>query len=101
MDTMTTKFFNKKINILTHDLDEEFYMIETDNLTELLNAWNEQSPTMPRNDATVYFASYDGQPIPIGTHDTFYDVLNTISFFDHMKMREDMYRKQFEEKKNK
>ena len=77
--SMTTRFFNKKLNILTHNVDGEIYMIEADSIKELFDDWNGECITVPENDATVYFASYNGEVfvtdfVPV----TFKDVLVTM-----------------------
>ena len=54
---------NKKINILTQNADGELYLLEADNYNFIVNDYHGDCEYVPANDAKVYFASYDGEPI--------------------------------------
>ena len=60
---MECKHFEKKICILTENVDGSLYMLEADDCNELVNDWSGDCNYVPANDATVFFASYNGKPI--------------------------------------
>ena len=57
------KFLEKKIHILTENVDGELYMLEADDINEIVNDWMGDCNHVPANDAKVFFASYCGEPI--------------------------------------
>lgn len=57
------QFLKKKIQILTENVNGEMYMLEADDYNEIVNDWMGDCDHVPANDAKVFFASYDGQPI--------------------------------------
>ncbi len=60
---MECKFLDKRIHIITEDAYGNLYMLEADNYNELVNDRNGDHCFIPEDDAKVYFASYDGNPI--------------------------------------
>ena len=57
---MNCNFLNSKINILTENVDGELYVLEADNVKELLEDWHNECDYVPSNDTKMYFASYKG-----------------------------------------
>ena len=57
------QFLKKRIQILIENVDGNLYMLEADDYNELVNDWNGDCEYVPANDAKVFFASYNGQPI--------------------------------------
>lgn len=56
-------FLEKKIHILTENADGNLYVLEADDYNELVNDWNGDCNCVPANDAKIFFASYNGEPI--------------------------------------
>lgn len=70
---------NKKINILTENADGELYMLEADNYNFIINDYLGDCNYVPANDAKVYFASYDGEPINPYMYTDFLSLMRYIS----------------------
>lgn len=79
---MNCKFFDKKINILTHNADGHIYMLEADNIEELLEDWYGNCWCVPENDAAVYFASLNSERIDIN-----YSGVNFESVLDLLRQK--------------
>ena len=60
---MECKFLEKKIHVLTENVDGNLYMLKADDYNELVNDWMGDCNCVPANDAKVFFASYCGRPI--------------------------------------
>lgn len=56
-------FLNKRICIVTKNVDGNMYVLKADDYNELINDWNGECNYVPSNDAPVYFAALDGRPI--------------------------------------
>lgn len=61
-DSMTM-FFDNGMVIITENADGEIYLIKAKNIREILTDWNGDCNFVPSNDARVFFACWNGEPI--------------------------------------
>lgn len=62
MDNITM-FFNDNTVIITENADGEMYLIKSKYIQDILNDWRGDCNFVPANDAKVFFASWNGEPI--------------------------------------
>lgn len=49
--------------IITENTDGEIYMITANHIQEILDDWKGECNFVPANDARVFFAAWNGQPL--------------------------------------
>ena len=62
-DTIQTVFLADGMTILTENVDGKLYLIEAKSFRDILDDWNGECRSVPENDARVFFASYNGEPV--------------------------------------
>lgn len=62
MNINTILFGNDTI-ILTENVDNELYLIQARCFQDIVDDWNGECQFVPANDARVFFASYNGEPV--------------------------------------
>lgn len=62
MDSTTLHFGDDTV-IVTENADGEIYLIKSKYLQDILDDWRGDCDFVPANDARVFFASWNGQPI--------------------------------------
>lgn len=62
-DTIQTVFLADGMTVLTENVDGKLYLIEAKSFREILDDWNGECRFVPANDARVFFASYNEEPV--------------------------------------
>ena len=62
VDTKTV-FFGGNTVIVTENTDGEIYLIDSKYIQDIADDWNGECNFVPANDAKVFFASWNNQPI--------------------------------------
>ena len=62
MDNRTI-FFNGNTVIVTENTDGEIYLIESKYIQDIVDDWKGDCNFVPSNDAKVFFASWNNEPI--------------------------------------
>lgn len=62
MDNRTI-FFNENTVIVTENTDGEIYLIESKYIQDIVDDWKGDCNFVPSNDAKVFFASWNNEPI--------------------------------------
>ena len=60
---MKTKSFQKGLAIVTEDVEGKAYLIQAQDVQDIINDWNLECIYVPQNDARVFFASWNGIPV--------------------------------------
>lgn len=60
---METIFLDEDIVIFTENVIGEIYLLKAKSIQDIFNDWNGDCEFVPSNDAKVYFASLNGNPI--------------------------------------
>lgn len=60
---MKTESFQKGLAIVTEDIEGQTYLIQAQDVQDIINDWNLECIYVPQNDARVFFASWNGIPI--------------------------------------
>ena len=58
-----TIFLGSDTVIVTENIDGEMYIIQSKYIQDILDDWKGNCEFVPANDARVFFASWNGQPI--------------------------------------
>ena len=58
-----TIFLGSDTVIVTENIDGEMYIIQSKYIQDILDDWKGNCKFAPANDARVFFASWNGQPI--------------------------------------
>ena len=58
-----TIFLGSDTVIVTENIDGEMYIIQSKYIQDILDDWKGNCKFVPANDARVFFASWNGQPI--------------------------------------
>lgn len=58
-----TIFLGSDTVIVTENIDGEMYIIQSKYIQDILDDWKGNCEFVPTNDARVFFASWNGQPI--------------------------------------
>ena len=58
-----TMFFNGNTIIVTENVDGEIYLIESKYIQDVVDDWMGDCNFVPSNDAKVFFASWNNEPI--------------------------------------
>ena len=58
-----TMFFNGNTIIVTENVDGEIYLIESKYIQDIVDDWMGDCNFVPSNDAKVFFASWNNEPI--------------------------------------
>lgn len=66
-----TMFFNENTVIITENVDGEIYLIESKYVQDIIDDWMGDCNFVPSNDARVFFASWNGEPISPYEHPNF------------------------------
>lgn len=75
---MKTTFITSNICIVTENVEGHVYVLEADNIKELLDDWNNSCKYVPANDAKVYFATCNGKVLSTNPNMDFEDCLKLI-----------------------
>ena len=59
----TTMFFGSDTVIITENANGDIYIIKSKYIQDILDDWNGNCNFVPTNDARVFFASWNGEPI--------------------------------------
>lgn len=59
----TIHFLDCELIIVTETVNNEIYVIRSKYIQDLLDDWNGECNFVPENDARVFFASWNGNPI--------------------------------------
>lgn len=60
---MKTESFQKGLAIVTEDIEGQTYLIQAQDVQDIINDWNLECIYVPQNDARVFFVSWNGIPI--------------------------------------
>lgn len=82
---MKTTFITSNICIATENTDGYIYMLEADNVEELLDDWNDSCKYVPANDAKVYFATCNGKVLSTSPNLDFEGCLKLITETENKK----------------
>lgn len=82
---MKTTFITSNICIVTENTDGYIYMLEADNVKELLDDWNDSCKYVPANDAKVYFATCNGKVLNTSPNMDFEGCLKLITETENKK----------------
>lgn len=78
-------FFKKKIHILTENADGALYVLEADTFDEINNDWMQDCNYVPSNEARVFFASYNGEPVSPYLYTDFQSLLRYLGTIESKK----------------
>ena len=62
-NVIQTEFLAESIVILTENVDGKLYLIRAKEFQDIMDDWNGECCFVPENDARVFFASYNGEPV--------------------------------------
>jgi len=60
---VTVNFYGNGTVIVTENVDGEIYVIVAEYIQDILEDWNGECEFVPENDARVFFAAWNGEPI--------------------------------------
>lgn len=60
---MKTESFQKGLVVVTENIEGHTYLIQAQDVQDIINDWNLECIYVPQNDARVFFASWNGIPI--------------------------------------
>lgn len=63
LKSVAVSFCGNGTVIVTENADGQIYMINTEYIQDVLDDWNGECNFVPANDARVFFAAWNGQPL--------------------------------------
>ena len=60
---VTVNFYGNGTVIVTENVDGDIYVIVAEYIQDILDDWNGECEFVPANDARVFFAAWNGEPI--------------------------------------
>ena len=78
---MKTESFQKGLAIVTEDVEGKAYLIQAQDVQDIINDWNLECIYVPQNDARVFFASWNG--IPVSPYE-YTDFESLLRYLKHM-----------------
>ena len=72
---METIFLGDDLIILTENANGELYLIKSKYIKDVIDDWNGGCDYVPANDARVFFAAWNGEPISPYEHPDFWTLI--------------------------
>lgn len=72
---LETIWLGSDLVIVTENVDGEIYIIRSKYIKDVIDDWNGECNIVPENDARVFFAAWNGEPISPYEHPDFWTLI--------------------------